>query len=315
MKTERGVLIVSALMSLLVGAVAVTAASLTQSKAILLDGLFNLVYFLVALITVRISALATQPDDRKFPFGYAYFESLINAGKGLLILGVALFALGDAVIALLSGGRTIVAGPAIVYALFATLACSGTAWLLFRSRRHNDTPLMRADSENWLVNALISSAVLLTFCTIPLARWLGWHDIVPYVDSVLVIAVVLLCLSVPIKMARGAIRELLNRAPPRAVRQPVQAAIQTALADLPVRQLQIRMVRPGRQLYVMIHVVLPEDYPLINLAALDAIRARLRAAISAVHPNQVTDTVFTADPAWAEPCDGLPPLSEPDEAR
>ena len=96
MKSERGALILSVVMSLVVGAAAVTAASLTQSKAILLDGLFNLIYFLVALVTVRISVLAAQPDDRKFPFGYGYFESLVNAGKGLLILGVALFALVDA---------------------------------------------------------------------------------------------------------------------------------------------------------------------------------------------------------------------------
>ena len=189
MKTERGVLLLSALMSVVVGSAAVTAASITQSKAILLDGLFNLVYFLVALVTVRISALTTQPDDRKFPFGYGYFESLVNAGKGLLILGVALFALVDALIALSSGGREILAGPAIVYAVFATLACSFTAWTLRRSLGHLDTPLVRADYENWLINALISSSVLLTFCFLPVARWLGWYQILPYVDSVLVIAV------------------------------------------------------------------------------------------------------------------------------
>ncbi len=189
-------------------------ASITQSKAILLDGLFNLIYFLVALVTVRISALTNQPDDRKFPFGYGYFESLVNAGKGLLILGVALFALVDALIALLGGGREILAGPAIVYAVFATLACSFTAWTLRRSLGHLDTPLVRADYENWLINALISSSVLLTFCFLPVARWLGWYQILPYVDSVLVIAVVLFCLSMPIRMARGALRELLNRAPP-----------------------------------------------------------------------------------------------------
>lgn len=309
MKSERSALILSVVMSLLVGTAAVAAASLTQSKAILLDGLFNLIYFLVALVTVRISVLAAQPDDRKFPFGYGYFESLVNAGKGLLILGVALFALVDAVLALLAGGRNIVAGPAIGYAVFATLACSGTAWVLHRSRRHVDSPLMRADFENWLVNALISSGVLLTFCMIPVARFFNQDAIVPYVDSVLVIAVVLFCLSVPIRMARGAIMELLNRAPPRALRRPVLAAIDAALAGLPVRQHQVRMVRPGRQLYVMIHVVLPSDYPITGLAQLDTLRERLTRAVSAVYPHQVTDTLFTADPKWAEPCDALPVVS------
>ena len=306
MKTERGVLLLSAIMSLVVGSAAVTAASITLSKAILLDGLFNLVYFLVALVTVRISALANQPDDRKFPFGYGYFESLVNAGKGLLILGVALFALIDALIALFSGGREILAGPAIIYAVFATLACSFTAWTLRRSLAHLDTPLVRADYENWLINAMISSSVLLTFCFIPVARWLGWHGILPYVDSVLVIAVVLFCLGMPIRMARGALRELLNRAPPRNLRRPVRAAIDAALADLPVRQVEVRMVRPGRQLYVIVHVVLPPDHRIDNLKELDAVRDRLQRAVSEVYPQQVTDTLFTADPKWAEPCQTRP---------
>tara|TARA_A100001391_G_scaffold178050_1_gene142323 strand:+ start:5207 stop:6151 length:945 start_codon:yes stop_codon:yes gene_type:complete len=303
MKTERGVLILSALMALLVGSAAVTAASVTHSQAILLDGLFNLVYFLVALVTVRISALTAQPDDRKFPFGYGYFESLVNAGKGLLILGVSLFALGDAVLALFAGGRAIVAGPAILYALFATLTCSFTAWTLYRAKERLDTPLVRADFENWLINSLISGSVLLTFSFIPVARWLGWQQIVPYVDSVLVIAVVLFCLGMPIRMARGALRELLNRAPPRQLRRPVRAAIEGALADLPVRQLEVRMVRPGRQLYVMTHVVLPAGYaPAGGLAELDQVRERLRQAVAGVCPNTVTDTLFTADPKWAAPC-------------
>ena len=85
----------------------------------------------------------------------------------------------------------------------------------------------------------------------------------------------------------------------------------SALADLPVRQCQVRMVRPGRQLYVMIHVVLPADFPLTGLPQLDTLRERLTSAVSAVYPHQVTDTLFTADAKWAEPCETLPAVSTP----
>ena len=71
------------------------------------------------------------------------------------------------------------------------------------------------------------------------------------------------------------------------------------------------MVRPGRQLYVMIHVVLPADFPLTGLGQLDDLRERLTRAVSAVYPHQVTDTLFTADPKWAEPCDALPVAPTP----
>ncbi|WP_111655531.1 cation diffusion facilitator family transporter [Isoalcanivorax indicus] len=301
MKTERGALMLSAAMALLLGVVGVTAALGSGSRAILLDGLFNLTYFLVAVITVRVGALAAGPDNERFPYGYAYFESLVNAGKGLLILGISGVALVDAVMTLLTGGREIAAGLAIVYASFATLACSATAWMMHRTRRHVRSPLVRADFENWLVNSLISAAVLGAFCLVPLFRWLGWTSLVPYVDAVLVLGVVLLCLSVPIRMASRAVMELLNRTPPASLAVPVRHAIEEALSNLPVQALYVRMVRPGRMLYVTVHVVLPQDYAVHTLAELDDAYRQVYAAVRRVHAVTVADVVFTADETLAAP--------------
>jgi Co/Zn/Cd efflux system component len=116
------------------------AAVITNSQAILLDGLFNACYFVTALFTLRVALLLKRPDDVQFPFGYLYFELLINAVKGLLILGVALFALIDAALTILAGGREVAAGGAIGYAAFATALCLAMALLLRRARRHVGEP-------------------------------------------------------------------------------------------------------------------------------------------------------------------------------
>ncbi|EPC03498.1 hypothetical protein L861_18335 [Litchfieldella anticariensis FP35 = DSM 16096] len=305
MKSEKGALLLSTIMALVVGVVAVIVAWISHSQAILLDGLFNLIYFAIALLTVRVSRLASGPDSDEYPFGYTYFESLVNAGKGLLILGVSGFALFDASVTLFSGGRTIVAGLAIGYALFATLACSLTAWALTRTMARIDSPLVRADQENWLVNSVISGSVLLAFCVIPVLDFFKWPLLIPYVDSVLVIAVVLLCLGVPVRMASRAILELLNRTPSSSLSVPVRAAIDRALAELPARRVHVRMVRPGRMLYVVVHVVLPSGFPLNSLNDLDAIRQRLDAEVRQVYSPLVTDVVFTADERWAAPSSGV----------
>lgn len=136
MKTESSTLAFSAFMALLIGCAGITATLASNSQAILLDGLFNLIYFSVALVTIKVSKLASRPDSESYPFGYSYFESLVNLCKGLLILGVSIFALVDAIAALLTGGREISAGLAVIYALFATAACSLTAWVMHRSQRH-----------------------------------------------------------------------------------------------------------------------------------------------------------------------------------
>jgi len=229
-KSESSTLAFSAFMALLIGCAGIIATLASNSQAILLDGLFNLIYFSVALVTIKVSKLASRPDSESYPFGYSYFESLVNLCKGLLILGVSIFALVDAIAALLTGGRVIAAGLAVLYALFATFACSLTAWVMHRSQRHVSSPLVAADKLNWVVNSIISAAVLTAFCLVIVFERLGWQAILPYVDSVLVIAVVVLCLGVPVRMASQALKELLNKTPEEAIAVPVRQAVANALA-------------------------------------------------------------------------------------
>lgn len=292
-------------MALLIGCAGITATLASNSQAILLDGLFNLIYFSVALVTIKVSKLASRPDSESYPFGYSYFESLVNLCKGLLILGVSIFALVDAIAALLTGGREIAAGFAVIYALFATIACSLTAWMMHRSQRYTPSPLVAADKLNWIVNSVISSAVLTAFCMVVVFERLNWNSVVAYVDSVLVIAVVLLCLGVPVRMASQALRELLNKTPEEAIAVPVREAITRALAGVDSREIRVRMVRPGRLLYVMVHIVLPEEDSNAVLTAQDALRARIDDEIRRCYSPVVCDVVFTANTHWAAPSCGL----------
>tara|TARA_R110000824_G_scaffold401651_1_gene613405 strand:- start:14952 stop:15929 length:978 start_codon:yes stop_codon:yes gene_type:complete len=303
-KTESSTLAFSAFMALLIGCAGIVATLASSSQAILLDGLFNLIYFSVALVTIKVSKLASRPDSESYPFGYSYFESLVNLCKGLLILGVSIFALVDAVAALLTGGRDIAAGLAVIYALFATAACSLTAWVMHHSQRHVSSPLVAADKLNWLVNSVISAAVLAAFCLVMLFEHLGWQAILPYVDAVLVIAVVVLCLGVPVRMASQALQELLNKTPEEVIAAPVRRAVANALAGTDTQEVRVRMVRPGRLLYVMVHVVLPEE-PDLNIGHQDALRARVDEEVRRYYSPVVCDVVFTANTRWAAPSCGL----------
>lgn len=291
-------------MALLIGCAGIAATLASNSQAILLDGLFNLIYFGVALVTIKVSRLASRPDSEAYPFGYSYFESLVNLCKGLLIFGVSIFALVDAIAALLTGGREIAAGVAVIYALFATAACSLTAWVMQRSLRFVKSPLVEADKSNWVVNSVISASVLTAFCLVLLFDALDWQAVLPYVDPLLVIGVVLLCLGVPVRMATQALHELLNKTPPSALTAPIHHAIEQALAEIETDEVRVRMVRPGRMLYVIVHVVLPSNTSLNSVVSLDALRTRLDEHIRQCYSPVVCDVVFTADKHWAAPSCG-----------
>jgi predicted Co/Zn/Cd cation transporter (cation efflux family) len=304
MKTETGALILSTIAALAIGIVAMAAAVLSGSQAILLDGLYNLAFFVTALFTLRVARLLARPDDATYPFGYLYFEPLINTVKGLLILGVSGYALVNSVIALFSGGQDLTLGPALVYAAAATAACAAIWLVLRRANRRLGSPLIGADIGNWAVNTVISAGVFGAFVLALLLQRADLDTAALYVDPVLVGLVVLISLGVPIRMAGEGLLALLNRAPPASVTAAIETLVRDRLSDVANRAIYVRTVKPGRTAYVTIHVLLPEDATL-DLATADALRRRVIDALVAAHAPVIVDVVFTAIEEYAAPTAGF----------
>jgi cation diffusion facilitator family transporter len=298
---EKRTLVLSALACLIIGTVAVIAAFLSDSQAILLDGLFNLTYFLAGLFTIKISRLVMRGDDERFPNGYSFFEALMNGIKGLLILGVSVMALYGAIEALLEGGRNIKPGIAIIYAVFASSAGWLLAILSKKGYQDSQSPLVRADADGWIVNAAISSAVLIAFIGVYAIQDTEYSHIAPYIDPSLVIIVVLISLSVPIRMSWQALMGLLNRAPSPEIVESVTHTVRESLTDWPVEELFVRVIQPGRVRGIMVHVVLPENYPATELALFDQQRERTLQALKAAHGMIIMDIVFTTQRKWGAP--------------
>lgn len=298
---ERKPLLLSTVGCLIIGIVGIAFSMISDSQAILLDGLFNLTYCATGLFTLRVARLVQRGDDQRFPAGYTYFEPLVNGLKGVLVLGISVLAFFDGLSALLSGGRAIAAGAAIGYGVFASTACWTLAAITHYGAKRSGSPLVKADAENWLVNAAISSAVLLAFLGILLVQGTRFESFIPYIDPSLVVVVVLISISVPVRMAGEAVMSLLNRAPSPEIVDQTTAIVTDCLSHLPVSELFVRVLQPGRARAVLVHVVLPADFSIAGLPDLDRIRTQILRALQANHANTLVDIVFTADRAWGAP--------------
>ncbi|MDJ0951288.1 MAG: cation diffusion facilitator family transporter [Alphaproteobacteria bacterium] len=300
-RQERRGLVISACAAFTLGVVGMAFFAITGADAILLDGLFNLSYFVTGLFTLKVAELLQRGDDKQFPYGYAFFEPLVNGVKGLLVLGISVMAFAGAVQALFTGGREIAAGAAILYGAIASTVCWTMALMMRVFAKRTESPLLVADAANWVVNAAISTAVLVAFLSILVLQAVGLDRWTPYVDPTVVVIVALASVSVPGRMTWQAVMELLNRAPPKKIRRQVTKTLRECLADLPVQGLFVRVIQPGRTRMVTVHVVLPSDFRIAGLGQLDGIRAKSLAALEQGHPGVVLDMVFTADPAWGAP--------------
>ena len=161
--------------------------------------------------------------------------------------------------------------------------------------------MVRADAEYWIVNAAVSASVLLAFAGIFVLQATGLDALTPYVDPIVVITIVMISISVPVRMAYRALMALLNRAPTNEVIKQVTDIVDQSLHTLPVQERFVRVTQPGRQRMVLVHVVLPADYQPVALSELDAIREQTTQALCVAHMVTLVDILFTGDRQWGAP--------------
>jgi cation diffusion facilitator family transporter len=300
LEQEAGALRLSVWMSMIMAALGIGFGLLTESDAIMLDGFFSLIGFVMALVTIRVARLVVQPADQHFHFGYAQFEPFLNAAKGLLMLGVAGFAFAGAVDAVIHGGHDVKPGLATLYAILALTGCLAVGAAQRKAAARTGSPLLAVDSKNWLIDGFLSGVVLLVFVAAVILDGTRWAFVVPYMDPGLVILLVLGIVFIPLRIVRDNMREILAFAPDSAFQEDVRARVEGALEGVPVASNQVRMMKIGRFLYVLNQVVVSPEFRPGRVEELDRVRERIAAAMEGFEPTPVVDTLFTEDEKWAE---------------
>ncbi len=101
--------------------------------------------------------------------------------------------------------------------------------------------------------------------------------------------------------------ELLNRAPSKEITQQVEEIVIRGTSTLPVQELFVRVLQPGRTRMVAAHVVLPPEFRISSLSELDRIRSNVLKELQQAHPSTVVDLIFTNDRFWGAPAVQIQP--------
>lgn len=273
-------------------------AGLTGSGAILLDGAYSLVSFLMVLLAGRVAKLVETPDSDNFHFGYAYFEPLLNTIRGLLILLLVAFGMGSALIAMFSGGRPLNAGMALIYAVIIGAICISLSVVQRRNAKKTASPLLEVDARNWFIDGTLTIAVGVAFLGAFVLARTAWADWVAYVDPAVVIVLGMVMVPTPLSIVLGNVGELLHVAPDHSVQEEIRRRLDQATDGLALRKRDVRMVKVGRYFYVLAKLIAGDDFRCYDIDQLDGIRGKIAAALAGCHPRLVLDVVFTADDRW-----------------
>ena len=305
---EQGVLRTSIAVTLFIAAIGIGFGLASGSFSIVFDGVYSMVdasmsglsLVVVRLITAHTrSAHLSRKLRERFTMGFWHLEPMVLALNGILLTGVAIYALINAVLSLLEGGRDLEFGLALIYAVLTVIACLTIAVLEARANRRINSDFVRMDVKGWVMSASITAALLIAFCVGIAVQGTEWEWISPYIDPAVLGLVCLVIIPLPLGVIRQALADMFL-VTPGDLKQHVDEVAQAFVERHSMLSYRAYVGKVGRSREIELYFIVPRTMAARNIAEWDAWRDEIGDAIGGEGPDRWLTVVFTGDPEWAE---------------
>lgn len=306
--TEQRVLGISIAVTICSAAFGILVGLLSGSFAIVFDGIYSLTDACMTILALWVSRLivtsATNvaPKSRlgeRFTVGFWHLEPMVLGLNGTLLMGAAIFALVSAVDSLMSGGRSVEFGPAMIFASLTTVVSLGMAFFARRANRAIGSDFVALDSRAWLMSAALSAALLLAFVFGYLIRGTSFEWMSPYVDPVVLATICIVIIPMPVGTVRQALADILLVAP-----ADLRTHVDSVAADIVARHgflgYRAYVARVGRGKQIELFFIAAPGGPAKRLSEWDRLRDEIGEALGGEGPDRWLTIVFTEDPEWAD---------------
>jgi cation diffusion facilitator family transporter len=295
--SEQGALKLSIMVTTVIGVAGVVGGFIIDSQAIMFDGMYSFVDVMLTFGSLAVSKLLAQAPTRRFQFGYWHLEPLVATVQSAILATACVYALINALQGLTTGGHAVSYGLGMIWA--GALCVVGMAMAVYMNRlaHAQNSTLLAVDARSWLLSGGLSLALLLAYGIAVLLAGTARSDLVPYVDSAVLLCMSLALLPVPLKTLIQTVREVLQVAP-RHLDERVRSVMDKLVAERGYLRYSSYVAQVGRARFVEIHILVPPDLRIGTVQAVDALRREIAARLDATWPETWLTIDLTADPAW-----------------
>ncbi|MGI9244210.1 MAG: cation transporter, partial [Verrucomicrobiales bacterium] len=294
---ERRSLITGMWANLVMGAAGITASQLSNSDALMVDGLYSGVNFVSAIIAMRVANSILKPADKKMPFGYDANESLYILFRSLVLLGILTFAGFTSlrkIITYANGGDVpqLHFGPIAVYMVFMVAICASLAWWHHHNWRKTNrrSEILKTERSASIVDSVISAGTGGALLSVPLLRGTPAEAIIPVADAIVVLLLAVIMINQPYGMLRGAIKEVSGEAVDEEITCDVRDRIEATIEPIPCELLAVAVTKLGRT-YFVISYVRPDDS--VVAEDLDTFRQEVHDSYADLFGRVKTEVIYT----------------------
>ncbi|MEP4766890.1 MAG: cation transporter [Roseibium sp.] len=315
---EKRALTVGKWTNLFMGVAGVTAAWLSRSDAMLVDGLYSGINFFSAVVAARVTARINRPPDRTRPWGYDFDETIYITFRSLLLVGILVFAAfvsGSKIATYASGGEVpkLVFGPIAIYAVTMVLTCAGLAYSFHRAykRTGKTSPILKTEARAAVVDGALSAGSGVALLSLPFLSNTPLAPFTPVGDAIVVVMLVLIIIWQPIGIFRSAIGQLSGISAPAKTVSAVAKTARDYSNEHGFRFLRSATQKAGRNHFVVVYVNPGRQ---ITAAEIDVfwkgLGARLEDRIGPVRMEVVVTEIGDIDVSF-EAVDGNQPKADP----
>jgi cation diffusion facilitator family transporter len=295
---EQRILKLSIGVTVFVALAGVLFGLLSGSLSIVFDGMFSAIDAAMSGLALFVARLVgREPNNRRFQFGYWHIEPMVLAFNGGTLMLLCFYAFVNAVGSFLAGGRQLAFDWALAYAVIVCAVCFGMLFYERRANRRIGSDFVRLDAQSWLMSAAITSALLVAFAIAWSLEGTPYAHLTPYADPLVLAMLTIVLMFVPIRTVRKALREILLITPPE-LDAHVRRIMDAVVADYGFKTYTSYVAKVGRAQFIEIHIAVPVDRRIDNVATADAIRREIAEAIGGEGPHRWLTIDFTADPRW-----------------
>lgn len=259
LKSEKLILRISFIMSTFFLVCEIVAALWTNSQAVLIDCLYDLVDLLMLLPLMLLVPKLYKPVSERWPYGLSQLEPLFIIVRCTILLVMDFFLMKDCLDMILDGGHIINAHAVAGFEFAMAVSCIVMYIILRFKCRDYMSPAMESELYVWKVDAYSTAGVGLAFVIQIMIQKTPLAWLTPYIDPGIAIIMAIILLWEPITMIYEAIRSLVLAAPKEEMRENIRQVIEEELKTHNYRLDFLDIVKTGRRIWIDVYIISPSD--------------------------------------------------------
>lgn len=255
---------------------------LSNSKAVLIDGLFDGCEAILLIFSIRLMRYLYRPISEKRPIGYSNLEPFYMILKGLLFFVIAVMMAVNGISSFFSGGYEVDMNIVFYFEIFAGLYGVAAYMILKRLNSKAKSKILDLEIKEWVLDIFTSLGTGIAFLAAFLIRFTPFGFLSNYFDQIITLAMVVYILPTPLKAMKSGFQELFFLSPSEELLQKVKNIAEDVAAahGISKDRLDFDVVKAGRRLWISVYITIEEEF--VEADLLKNIRSELEQSYAAL---------------------------------